>query len=707
MKNLTNVLEGDALRIFNQRKPIVTAISACILSWASPSIAENDAPTSADTQTILLAQADTSTETNEDSEAESSDSNSEENDLFFDLEEVTITGTRLKNESFRGITPVVTISPKISERGGRFSIASALQNSAAGKGSFQLNQQLGATGPGGQVNSGGAGFSGISLRGLGTQRTLVTLNGRRMTPAGVQGEVGSVDLNFIPKSAVERIDIVREGSSSVYGSDAVAGVVDIITKKNYDGSGFSVHTLQPFESGGEELVLAFDFGKTFEKGWFSVAGDYHSYSELNNSERDFLSCSESRLYNPETGERADLLDTEGNFKCRNHNPNGVFFDGSWFGGTFQPDPNGTLIGAPGDATTREFLPEWARVGNFWLDDSQAERASYAPRREDSTAYQNADAISPTDQFNFLVQGEFELSENISVFGSLLYGNRESNFDGWSTLYQGLSPFNPNNTVAEGLINASGGNASGFVLYQAIRPYNFSVDLDYYNADLGIKGDLGNWNWSATTSYGRSDGEYAQTFLYQDRLNAISFGNVACDPFFLNPAVSDASLCDGVNIPVLSTRFLVDQNWTDEETAFLQGLNVGNTVYEQTIVEVTANGELFDLPSGAVEAVVGASYRQDKIDDTPGINSQQANLHLFSSAGRTKGEESVKEVFGEIGLPILNNAPLAHDVNAVLSARYTDYDYSGSETTYKAGIKLCFLTVRQASNLKHLILGVAD
>ncbi|MCV6604678.1 MAG: TonB-dependent receptor, partial [Porticoccaceae bacterium] len=347
--------------------------------------------------------------------------------------------------------------------------------------------------------------------------------------------------------------------------------------------------------------------------------------------------------------------------------------------------------------TTAFLPGFARVGNFTLADSADEAASYAVRTEDSVAYQNADAISPLERLTLFTQGEYQLSDNTTFYGSFLYSNRQSNFNSWMFLFQNMSGDNPNNTVAQGLrdaATAAGGSSTGGIQFQVVRPINQSQEIDYFQTVAGLKGDfeggfLDGWSWDTFISYGKSDGEYEQDFLYEDRLNAISLGTVACDASRLISDVSPAGTCDGINIDVLSTRFLVDQDWTAQETAFLEGRERGTTTYEQMVAEGTLSGSLFALPAGTVDAVFGVSYRREEIDDNPGPNAVRNNFHLFSSSGRTAGSETVREVFAEVGIPLLANQSFAESVSMVASARYTDYTISGSEETYKLGLNWTF------------------
>ena len=362
------------------------------------------------------------------------------------------------------------------------------------------------------------------------------LDGRRLAPAGVRGQVSAVDLNLLPSIVLERIEIVKDGSSSVYGADAIAGVVNGITKKNYDGGTIEANGNHTTDSGGERFFVSGHFGKTLSRGWDFGCGRILRGTWCKKFQRSYLSCAEDLLFFPDTGQRADVVMPDGSFKCRSHNPNGAFFSADWFGGTFEPDPNGDLIGAPGDEFTRPFSPEWVRVGNFWIGDTQQERDSYALRTEDSVAYQNADAVSPIKRYTAFLNGEFNLTESTSLYGNILINRRESDFDSWMFLFQNMSPTHPNNVVAAGLVAASAGNSTGAIQYQLVRPFSSSQEVDYVNAVAGLRGEFGGsfmrgWSWDAFVSFGKSDGTYSQNFMYEDRLNAISLGTTACDPSF--------------------------------------------------------------------------------------------------------------------------------------------------------------------------------
>jgi iron complex outermembrane receptor protein len=164
-------------------------------------------------------------------------------------ETIVVTGTRLRGRDERNNPdPITIIDPALSEKEGLFSTAEALQTSPLAAGSTQITSAISTN----FVVSGGEGVETINLRGLGANRTLVLLNGRRAGPAGVRGGVSAFDLNVIPLDAVEQFQVLKTGASSIYGSDAIAGIVNLITKKDLRGLEVSGFVSIPEEGGGEQ-----------------------------------------------------------------------------------------------------------------------------------------------------------------------------------------------------------------------------------------------------------------------------------------------------------------------------------------------------------------------------------------------------------------------------------------------------------------------
>jgi len=164
------------------------------------------------------------------------------------IEEVIVTGSRLKRDSFDSASPLQIISGDISRESGLFDTAEILQTTAQAAGS-QVNNSFNTF-----VLDNGLGSATIGYRGLGADRTLVLLNGRRVGPAGVGGAPSVADLNLIPTALIQRIENVFDGASAVYGSDAVAGVANIILRSDVDGFEARIAGAQPESGGGPRIT---------------------------------------------------------------------------------------------------------------------------------------------------------------------------------------------------------------------------------------------------------------------------------------------------------------------------------------------------------------------------------------------------------------------------------------------------------------------
>ena len=223
------------------------------------------------------------------------------------IEEVVVTGSRIKRTEFTSASPVLIITSEETSLEGLLSTSEILQTNTLAAGSQQINDQTT-----GFVTENGPGANTVALRGIGSSRTLLLLNGRRLSPAGARGQLASVDLNVIPSSIVQRTEILKDGASSVYGSDAIAGVVNLITNKTLDEGRLSASANSVFDGGGETQLFSASWGKTWnEKTNVSLAFEYYNREPLLVKERDFLNCSQDLLINVTNDPRSLLTATAG------------------------------------------------------------------------------------------------------------------------------------------------------------------------------------------------------------------------------------------------------------------------------------------------------------------------------------------------------------------------------------------------------------
>ena len=615
--------------------------------------------------------------------AQQQPSNQDEDEEGEQVEDVVVTGSRLRRDEFSSSSPVQVITGEQAALEGMVDTAELLQQSTIASGSYQLNNQLT-----GFVTEGGGSINSVSLRGLGAQRTLVLLNGRRVGPAGTRGQVQAVDLNVIPQSMIERIEILKDGASSVYGSDAIAGVVNIITRTNLDGFEASAFINRSFDGGGDVQRYNLGWGSTFDRGYIQAGFDYYRQDELTRADREDTACAADYLFNPTTGARVDILDqVSGTAQCYNlfasalrANPGPGTMDLIYM----RPGYNYAVAG------NNSNVVGMARQGRGYYP------ATYSYYNGQSPLYDRASVVSPVERYTVTAMGGFDLTPNVEVYGEFMYNRRQSE-------QNGVRQFFP--TVYTGYIGAqrpdTGTNFLGSTLLPIIpKTSDNDQSIDYYRGVVGIRGTFGNagflsgWDWDLYGQWARSDGDYSTESIYADRVAAVTGVNVGVTaitgpgPCYTGPLVTNvsgyscASLPGGV--PWTSQRVLTG-NFNQAERDFLFFTQEGNTTYDHRYVEGSMAGDLFELPAGAVGAAVGFQFRQEEIDDTPDPMAQAGNLWGQTAAGRTTGSDTVREVFGEIEVPIIRGFTGIDELTVNLSGRYSDYDSYGQSDTYKVGL----------------------
>jgi iron complex outermembrane recepter protein len=627
-------------------------------------------------------------------------------------EEVVVVGSRIRRTTFDSPAPIQVVTREESTAAGFNSTSEMLQSAAITTGAAQINNAFG-----GFVTDGGPGANTISLRGLGASRTLVLINGRRVAPAGTRGAVGSADLNVLPTAMVDRVDILRDGASSVYGSDAIGGVVNVITMKNFEGISLEGEHRQPSEEGGEQSRFSIS-GGLVEDRW-SVAGslDILKRADLSVGQRDWVKCDVDGFRDPDTLESLDYIDPKtGKPKCNTISGRGTAGVTVNTIGTQAVTAtnftmlglNGPVVGAAGSSGTTftRFRPNanvttgvagFEGVGggtnNLNVRDTLDER-SY-----------NESLISPVKVFTTYIESKFDLQAlgDAELYFELLANRRESEQTGFRQLsldYRRGSPLIPAN-LSYGNFGADQGTSEGERV--GVRAFiGFGNDLneqtlDYVHPTIGIKGDLSflpDWKYDSYVSYAKSDAEYKVESFFTDKVTYST--NAIAAPSGTNPALVRNGLTCAINLtnpgencvvaPAL-TASVIGGNLPQDFSDYIFRDVVGNTKYEETIVSATIDGPLYNLPAGNLQGVLGLEYRASKINDAPDQNSIDGNLYNLSSAAPTVGKDNVTEVFTEVEVPVLADTANIKEFTLSGSYRLTDYDSYGSGTTYKYGFML--------------------
>ncbi|SHE92579.1 TonB-dependent receptor domain-containing protein [Thermomonas hydrothermalis] len=583
-----------------------------------------------------------------------------------ELDKVVVTGSLIKRLEYDTISPVQVISADISIDVGQISTAELLQKSSVAAGSTQISNQFA-----GFVVEGGTGVQTINLRGLGAQRTAVLLNGQRPGPAGTRGQVLAFDLNVIPQSILQRAEIVKDGSSSIYGSDAVAGVVNLITRKNFTSPEFTFLARNPQKGGYETVSLSFANGWDFGKGTIAGAVEYYLQEPLRFRDRDFLRCAEDLVWD-QNGNRIDRQDRSilagtplGGCTAGNLYANTVI--DAVYGRRYIPSPDGTTIG---------LIPGYRPRTNTGYSAGNTGQAYY----EDVLNFDffgEQQLIDRQERFSLFTTADFNLGP-VNWTTDFLYNRRGTDTHRWRQFF----PLTGGTTATRAAYKYTDGSSfaspvpSGIA--QPIMPFpsDQKVRVNYYYLRTGLDGLIGGtetWSWSANLSYTRSDGDYSALSILKSKSGDA------------DPALRPWTGGKSPSVNYFDPCFLSGACMSQLVQAVGQW-HTGNTVYDQYLFNATATGELFQLPAGAVNVAIGGEYRNFGINDQPSQYERNGDLWGQSSAVVTKGRDHVKELFTEVEVPLLKGLPAIESLTMNLSARAFDYASVGkSDSVWKLGL----------------------
>ncbi|MGH8060384.1 MAG: TonB-dependent receptor plug domain-containing protein, partial [Pseudoxanthomonas sp.] len=494
------------------------------------------------------------------------------------LDTVQVTGSHIKRLQISGVGPVTVVDAEAIERSGATSVETLLQRlpASAGFAGSQTNAYWAEN---------GYGTTQVNLRGLGINRTLVLLNGRRVVNGGT-GANSSVDLNIIPVALIERIEVLKDGASAIYGADAVAGVVNIITKKGYDGAEASVRYGQTFEGDGEESSFDLAWGTTSDRGSL-MAG---------------LSYSEGGTVNMASRAPCGLGEVDGRLECVGSSTTiggrALLADGSRV--NFNQDPNGD--------------------GDFY--------EPYSAALHNYNGNPTLNAVNPIKRLSFSLFGDTSLSEDVSLFTELMFTNRQS--DQLATP-GGLGVYRPINIAADHPTNPTGQD----LLLQRRRleeagPREFYQETDTFRAVIGLEGKFGiGWDWSAAINWGRNTGVDGSTKVANlDRVDQT-----------LNTAL--CSNAPGAAIPCAD--YLGYGDITQDVLDYILYTTRDNGGNDQKSFTANVSGQLFELPAGWVGFASGIEVRKESgwRDPDPLTVLGSANTNQQDPIA---GEYTAKEVF---------------------------------------------------------------
>ena len=497
-----------------------------------------------------------------------------------------------------------------------------------------------------------------------------------MTPSGTRGSVGAADLNVLPQSIVDHIEILKDGASSIYGSDAVAGVVNVVTKKKIDGMTIDLNRSFSSDNGGGSEGFALVGGTTGDRFNFSGAFEYQERGAVALGDRDWTQCNTDyrRKENADGsmgpwGSGDYIEPTTGKPKCYPITGTGV--NGVTINTIGTSNRAGVAAAGTSATTFNRWRPNAAitsgLVGFEGVGGTGSNinvRDTFDPRKL------KEDLISPGTVTNLFLQGGYDLKAlgDGELYFELLKTVRETHQTGYRQLaydYTKGSPLIPENlafsTVGTNLNAKTPAAVAGVRAFVGYGNYQSNQSVDYSKAIAGLRGKfiIPGWDYDFNVSIAKSSGDYSTESILADRLGK-SMDVVASGAGFACRDTSGGC----VAAPALTAAVIGGQlpaDWLN----YIRQTTTGNTVYEEKTASFGITGKLFSLPYGNVRGALGAEYRTAKIDDTPAEDSQTNNLYGFSSSVPTRGKDAVREVYGEIEIPILADLPFAEELTANL------------------------------------------
>ena len=613
-------------------------------------------------------------------------------------ERVVVTGSRLRRDTFSSVAPLQVITADTAIEAGLIDSSEILKSGTSVQG-VQLDTNVNST----FVTNGGPGASNVSLRGLGADRTLVLVNSRRFAPAGVEGAPSLPDINLIPTVMIERVETLLDGASSIYGSDAIAGVQNVILRSEFDGIAFQTFNREPIEDGGKNERYNVIFGATGDEGKFVMAAEYRAQEALFYKDRDFQKSDDGRYCN---------LDIE-----RNTDTGEVFRNcfGSVGSAEFRTVTSPFGTGA-------EFPPG---SGFFSIPSTN----TYANRSVDLSA--NDSLVPEQTVFSVYALGDRDfnvLGHDTNFYSEMSYSNSQTfvrnGFHG--QLFPTVPADNPFNPL--GVLGAD----AVPVIFSPIKRSDIDVDVTQTRFTGGLRGQLDfapgdllkQWEYDIFGQYSRSVGDSVRPAVLEERLYTSinttridADGNAVCGVDGAQDLFGFDSRQTCVPINLFAPSLYDSQNpqfATQRERDYIEGERSVTTKVDQMLFGGFVTGPLFDLPGGEVGGVLGFEYREDGLDSGTDTVAATGSAAGFFADRRSVGQVSVWEGYGEIELPILADMPGAEELTVNLSGRFVNHEFFDNEFVYSGKVAyrpIEWLTFRgtygtayRAPGLRELFLG---
>ena len=567
------------------------------------------------------------------------------------FETIVVTGSNVRRVDTETANPVVTIDRAAIERSGKLTLGDLVQDLPAVTGPY-TNPRVN--------NGGGTGASTISLRGLGAARTLILVNGHRYLYG---------DVNAIPSAAVERIEVLTDGASSVYGSDAVAGVVNFILRSNYQGAEFAADYGISDRDDGERKAYHFVFGQTTDKGSILGGVDYNKYDSVLALNREF---SKNAIY--------------------------YYYGMAHVSGGSPATPGGNIE-----------LPKQlkAQFGCRAVTLKTLGQISSPPRLEDFRCYNSANdnynfqghgnvELTPQERASVFLEGNYKLTDQVETYLEYFHNKTQSALQ--------IAPGTINSThnrldiSAQSFYNPFGVDYSpdafafrSRTVGNGNRIVNFSTQAD--QATAGFRGMLdNNWQWNAYFNYGHfSQLNHTSGFINLATLGAElgpsyqdTAGNIVCGTDPVSGGSGPIAGCTPLDL------FDIVNPATVAALNNASGNTFTHVVYAERSVVAEANGVVWQLPAGAAQVAIGTSYRKQSGQTIPDASEVPDSIGICDvgtgCVAPIRGGFDVREAYAELLIPLLKDLPFVSALNLTVGDRYSKYSNFGNTNNTKFALE---------------------
>lgn len=587
------------------------------------------------------------------------------------VERIEVTGSRILREGAIAPSPVTVISGEDLLKTGAISIGEALNDLPALANTFSLANAGNTIGT--------AGLNLLDLRGMGTARTLVLVDGKRHVSANPGS--ASVDVNTIPTSWVERVEIITGGASAVYGADAVTGVVNFVLKKNINGLDVNLTKGYSEEGPYDNDKLTISYGSDFAggKGNIGFAVSHFQQDGMNAKDRKQTATPTAEVRNPANG---DSRNPDG---TTNHDgipdqiwiPDAAWYDDSTAGNFYTYDADGPhwFIFNPDGSVRQQQLGTTYNWGRCSGECDQLDLNKY-------------NELQPTfSTLNVALKANYDITENINIYGDAKFVRVKADSIGQPSFFE----YDNDHVIKRdnAYIDPTLAKVMDDAGLDQFRLHRFNEDIgrrfeqntrETTRYVIGVEGHIDDsWSYDAYALYGKTEREQVNVDnvirqRYFDSMDAVVLddGTIGC-----RSADARAEGCIPTTLFGFGNVDPLAAEWFTTDS-------LSTSKVQQTVVNFTVtNSELFELPAGFAGFAAGMEYREEKSDDMPDAFAATGATFL-TAISEEHGKFDVTEAFVETSIPLLTDLPAVQDLTLDIALRYADYSTIGGALSWKVG-----------------------